>query len=1137
MEIPEIVKELREEERKGLLKSSYPLTSVRSKNEIARLYYEREIYKFLEELFGIGVIRKGRLVFCNKRLGEIFGYKDVENLYGKDVSQLFPENYRELKDKDRSTLKGKKFDGERILLDVFSFPLDKEERIIICTPCKGDEVVKSLLKCIREVDRLIAMGKSTEEISKSACKLLLDTGKYMGCAIAFIEGKEISPLVIEGKYPLSKSWTVTSIEKDFILALVSDAARSGRNVIVIEGDKFTDVLVFVEFKGKVVELLRVLVRKGEKISEEEKKLLLELAKDLWLAKKGEEVKRALEESERLFRILVKSSPVGICIYSLSSNRIVYANPSMCKLMGLDKVESKEIEGIIRKTKGKTEIEISLPTGRKKLQVSTVPARYGDEDVIIAMVMDLTAEREVQEKYRILFEANPQMVMYVNKRGEVVEVNARCVKRLGYKRAELIGKKFDEIFVQKEKAKEFLKDMLDGKRMKEAYLDIITREGKRIVGKVHGKCVMVKYGVEGAIISITDVTREKDFEKRIRETEEMFRKLSSSAHDGIVMINDKGEVTFWNKAAERIFGYKEDEILGKRLYETLIPEMHREAYMKGIKRFEKTGRGKIVNKTIELVAKRKDGKLIPVELSISSFKLRNKWHAVGIVRDISERKKMEETLKEREEQIRSIVQSTTDAVITIDENGIITFWNNGAKEMFGYSEQEIIGKPVTLLVHEANLLERKSPLETTGRKNSGKEFPIELTVGKWEARGKTYFTVIMRDVTERKKMEKELKETHSQMETLLNAAADGIRIVRRDFKVVALNETMAKLAGVKKEEAIGMNCREMFGSPFCGTEDCLMERIIRTGKRIQTRMLRIRADGKTIPCLYVGTPIRDKKGRIIGIVEDFRDISKIEEMEMKLAKAYRKLEKQNERLKRLNNLQRIFLNITSHELRTPMTAIKGYAQLLSAGMLGKVTDEQKNALDTIRRNIDRLDRLINDILDISRLESGTIGLEPEQCDISEIVKDAVDTMKFAADAKGIEIVLEIDGKMPVLYADKGRLKQVFLNLLSNAIKFSERGKKVIVRLEKERNHVVASVKDFGRGIPKSKQKKIFEPFYQVDRGMDRKYGGLGLGLSITRAIVKAHGGSIEVESEVGKGSTFYVRLPIKASLSRKISIFQ
>jgi len=232
------------------------------------------------------------------------------------------------------------------------------------------------------------------------------------------------------------------------------------------------------------------------------------------------------------------------------------------------------------------------------------------------------------------------------------------------------------------------------------------------------------------------------------------------------------------------------------------------------------------------------------------------------------------------------------------------------------------------------------------------------------------------------------------------------------------------------------------------------------------------------------------------------------------------------LKKADQLKTDFLNVTSHELRTPMSTIKGYVQIISKQALGQINDEQKKALEIILRNSNRLDTLIQHILDISRLESETMKFIPEKINIKSILEQTVETMQSFTDTKNIMITINLEENLPDLIIDQEQIKQVIINLLNNAIKFSYECSIVTISFRKTREHVLFETQDFGRGIPKNKQDKIFKIFYQVDARKDKKFGGVGLGLVISRGIILAHGGNIWVESEPGKGSTFRFTLPIK-----------
>jgi signal transduction histidine kinase len=213
----------------------------------------------------------------------------------------------------------------------------------------------------------------------------------------------------------------------------------------------------------------------------------------------------------------------------------------------------------------------------------------------------------------------------------------------------------------------------------------------------------------------------------------------------------------------------------------------------------------------------------------------------------------------------------------------------------------------------------------------------------------------------------------------------------------------------------------------------------------------------------------------------------------------------------------------------MASIKGYVQMLSRGSLGEITEEQEKSLEIVLRNINRLDRLIQDILDLSQLESGTMEFVPEETDLQKMIDEVTETMRSSADIKDIKIGNEVEEQLPHLTIDPERIKQVIINLTNNAIKFSPDGSVINLKVKKEQENVLFEVEDFGRGIPKDKQERVFETFYQVDSGMKRSFGGAGLGLSISKDIILAHEGKIWVESEgiPGKGSTFRFTLPIKS----------
>lgn len=239
-----------------------------------------------------------------------------------------------------------------------------------------------------------------------------------------------------------------------------------------------------------------------------------------------------------------------------------------------------------------------------------------------------------------------------------------------------------------------------------------------------------------------------------------------------------------------------------------------------------------------------------------------------------------------------------------------------------------------------------------------------------------------------------------------------------------------------------------------------------------------------------------------------------------------IQKQNIELKKLDQLKNNFINVTSHELRTPMASIKGYVQMLLKQKLGNITKEEKNALEIVLRNTNRLDKLIQDILDLSRLESGNMKYIPEKADIKSLITEVQETMSAKSEEKKIKIKTEVDKEIPPAVIDPEKIRQVMMNLVDNSIKFSDDGTVINLKAKKEKDDILIEIQDFGRGVPEKQKDKVFETFYQVDSGEDRKYGGTGLGLAISKSIIQAHGGNIWVESKgvPREGSSFKFTIP-------------
>jgi len=525
----------------------------------------------------------------------------------------------------------------------------------------------------------------------------------------------------------------------------------------------------------------------------------------------------------------------------------------------------------------------------------------------------------------------------------------------------------------------------------------------------------------------------------------------------------------------------------------------------------------------------------------------------------------------EEKYKTIFENSAVAITLTDENERIILWNKYTENLLGMNKDDLYMKPVELLyppeewgrIRSENVRQKgmQHHLETkmVRKNNELIDVDISLSVLK-NHKGRVIGSVgIVRDITQRKMMELELQRVHEKLEqrvkertaeilksnellkqeinehekaerslkikdSAIASSINAIVFVDPTGAVTYVNPSFLNMWGYDSEE-------EILGKPaakFWHRKEMYIEIVEATFNKggWEGELVAEKKDGALFDAQLSANVVNDEEEDPICMMASFIDITARKKAEEKLIKSQMRIEQQNIQLKKLDKLKSNFLNITSHELRTPMCSMKGYVQMLLKKTLGDTTEEQKRGLMVILRNVDRLDNLIQDILDISRLESGTMKFITEITDIQKMICEVSETMCASADLKHVRINKEIEDNLPELVIDQERIKQVLINLVDNAIKFSPDGTVITIRAKKEGKNVLFEVQDFGRGIPKDKQKKIFETFYQVDYNMDRTFGGAGLGLAVSRGIVIAHGGSIWVKSKLGKGSTFGFTLPVK-----------
>jgi PAS domain S-box-containing protein len=373
--------------------------------------------------------------------------------------------------------------------------------------------------------------------------------------------------------------------------------------------------------------------------------------------------------------------------------------------------------------------------------------------------------------------------------------------------------------------------------------------------------------------------------------------------------------------------------------------------------------------------------------------------------------------------------------------------------------------------------------------------------------------VYHDVTEKQRYERQLKhyaqmleEANDELDAILQSMAAGVFAVNAQGYVTTFNSAAEEILGIERQEVIGQPCAEIWG------DACAWEDTFQPGAPYPTReRIFKRRDGRRLILSVVTAPLR-RQGQVVGAVEIFSDITLLKEAE----KAQATIRAQNQ-----------FLSTMSHELRTPLNSVLALSQLL-LHRGGTLNDNQQECLEVIHRNGQHLLRLINDLMDLTKMEAGKVEVTPSEFYFADVLDWVLASVAPLAAKKGLTIRQVVPDDLPLLETDENKVNQVLFNLLSNAIKFTNRGGRieVVVSVCRRREFLSVSVRDTGIGIPAHQIPLVFERFRQLDEGMVRKYGGVGLGLTICQSLVELLGGHIECESEVGVGSTFTFTIPVR-----------
>ena len=654
---------------------------------------------------------------------------------------------------------------------------------------------------------------------------------------------------------------------------------------------------------------------------------------------------------------------------------------------------------------------------------------------------------------------------------------------------------------------------------------------------------------------------------LEAAEAINRSLLDSALDCIIAMDGTGIVREFNPAAERVFGYTREEAVGKELANLIIPPAMRDSHRRGLAHYLKTGEGPVLNRRIEINALRKDGSEIMVELAITPIQIEGSAFFTAYLRDVTERKRDEDARR----RLAAIVESSENAILSTDLNMIITSWNRGAKQLFGYAATEVLGRPITILIpeerrdEEPRIIDRVrrgeavENYETLRSRKDGTLLNVALSVSPIkDASGAVIgASKIARDISERVRNERRRSAQYtvaSLMAGSWSLAEAGVPILQA---VASMGDWVYAAIWLEDEESGGLRCKSIWrheSEPLAEFAEFSKSVQFGKGQGLPGRVWQSNQPAWIADVAFdKNFPRRDaaKNARLRGafgfplfagntangvielftehVIQPDQDLLKLAEvlgsqigLFIERRKIDRELLQAKESAEAASAAKDRFIAMLSHELRTPLTPVLIWAgeMVKEAGLNAEIQD----GLKMVCRNIELEARLIDDLLDLTRITRGKLKLQLASADLHELLHHAIRIVGSEMKDRSALVTLSLDlqARDHQVLVDGPRLQQVFWNNLRNAYKFSPPNGVISVRSHNPSpNSIRVEIGDQGVGIEPEFLDKIFDAFEQVESGRE----GLGLGLAISKAVIEMHGGSIAAQSAGhGKGTTFVIDLP-------------
>ncbi|MBD2386586.1 hybrid sensor histidine kinase/response regulator [Cylindrospermum sp. FACHB-282] len=872
----------------------------------------------------------------------------------------------------------------------------------------------------------------------------------------------------------------------------------------------------------------------------------------------------LEASEARFRRLAESNIIGVITADVNGG-IVEANDAFLTMVGYTREEllagrvrwcdmtpPEYLE--VRENRSITELNskgVCQPFEKEYIRKdgSRIPLLAGsallenNPDQLIGFVLDLSNRKqaenalyESQSRFRALADATIEGVI-IHEKGKVLDANPAFAKMFGYEIDEVIGMSTVD-FLTPEAQKTFQKNICNHGDEKPYEMTGVKKDGTTFFLEIVGKSCIYQ-GRSVRVAAARNITERKKAETAFQDSEKRFRRLVESNIFGAAVSDFYGGIDYANDYFLNMVGYTREEMLaGEVRWDVMTPPEYIDLDQKAIEELLKHG----VATPFEKEYIRKDGSRVPILIGIVLLQepYNCQQEQMAFVLDLSERKRAEKTLHQREEELRLITNAVPVLISYIDAQHCYRFNNKGYEELFGLTASETYGKHIREVLGEsvyqfiqpyieAVMSGERVTFENNIFDKNGTSHDVSTTyIPQFSQHGQVEgFVALVRDITEQKQAEAALKQSEERLRKL----TEKVRVIPWEANPNSGNFTYV---GPQTVEILGYPSTDWYTDNFWAAHihpedrewavkycvDCSQSV---NNYEFEYRMLA--ADGRVVWLYDIVNVVQGEHGPQLlhGFMIDISDRKQAEQEREQLLEREQIARAEAETL---NCIKDEFLGTLSHELRTPLNAMLGWTQLLKSRKFDETTTAK--ALETIDRNSRALSQLIDDVLDVSGIIRGELGLNLHQVELIPVVEAAIDTIRPAADAKEICLECRFDSAVGVVMGDAKRLQQVVWNLLANAVKFTPKGGKVVVQLERIDSGVQIRVSDNGGGISAEFLPHVFERFRQADSSTTRSHGGLGLGLAIVRHLVELHGGTVSVESPgIGQGATFIVNLPMKA----------